>query len=258
MTQLRVNWIIHPIACRAFLSMSNAQALVAERFSARPALRSRLRVICLVASGFLPAAGADAATPGKSYFFATRDACVASGVFLQRECDAAFANASAELVDRSPRFATGADCRLRFHLCEMRRVAPEEDRETAAAEEEPGRFVPMALGVEMVATGKGVMAAPVLAVETPASLFPKVAVARAYEARDTEPPKKEAANSTILPADHFEPFRKRRPFDGAATFSAYALGALGDTPHIEAAQSFASQESPEERRARLKNAPFIE
>jgi len=240
--------------------MLNAQVLVTASFCARGAVCRLSLATCLAASGVLiDGGGAFAASPGKSYFFATRDACVAAGVFLKRECDAAFANAGAELRDRAPRFSTGEDCRLRFHMCEMRRFAPQDGADSEGVEADPVAYVPSALGVEMVASAKSVEAAPVLAVETPPSLFPKVSVARVYEPREREAPRQEASeNSAILPADRFEPFKKRKPSDGAPTFNAYALGALGDGQRLDASASVASQESPQERRARLKNAPFIE
>jgi len=214
-----------------------------------------LLAVGLAASAIhLGAGGACAAAPGKSYFFATRDACAASGVFQKRECDGAFVNARAELRDRAPRFSSSAECRIRFHLCEMRKPDPRDDEENSATGVENEDFIPLALGVEMVASLKGVEATPVLAVETPPRLFPRYPVSRLYEVQEKAPPEREAsAQGAILPADHFEPFPKRAVPDSARVFSAYTLGALDD-----ASSSAASLETPEDRRRRLKNAPFIE
>lgn len=212
--------------------------LLRPRTSCVPALSAAL----VFAAGFAQAGPA----PGKSYFFATRDACVASGMFARRECDKAFFNARAQLRDRAPGFATGGDCRLKFRLCEMRRVDREEGGGVV--------FSPLALGVEMMVTLRGVEAAPTLAVETPPGLLPRYPVARVYAAREKEAQRREEPGQTaILPADRFEPFSKRKPFEGAVTFNAYALGASDDD-----ARSYAAQESPQERRERLRSAPFIE
>ncbi|WP_363347094.1 hypothetical protein [Methylocystis echinoides] len=58
--------------------------------------------------------------------------------------------------------------------------------------------------------------------------------------------------AAILSPDRFVPFSKRQPFTGEVTFAAAALGDI-DGATIEPAS-----ETREERRRRLKNAPFIE
>ncbi|WBK00092.1 DUF1190 domain-containing protein [Methylocystis parvus] len=197
-----------------------------------------------------------AAAPGKTYFFATRDACMVSGAFSARECAAAFANARLQLRDSAPRFASGGECRLKFRLCEVIRVEPPDDAAMAyAPTDEAVVFSPMALGVEMIASAKGVEAAPTLAIDTRARLFPYYPVARAYEARREEASQPGAAkdNPAILPPDRFEPFSKRKVVGSVMTFTASALGA------IENATANADPgETPEQRRARLKAAPFIQ
>lgn len=196
-------------------------------------------------------ANAAASTAGKTYFFATREACVASGAFTARECIAAFANARQQLRDRAPRFETGSDCRLRFRLCDVSREESQEDDALAYAPSEAVAYTPTALGVEIVATPKGAEAAPTLAVDTPARTFPYFPVSRRYEAQRPESAQAGAdpENPAILAADRFEPFSKCKPAKGATTFVASALGAIEGATH---------DESAEERRARLKAAPFIE
>ncbi|MEK8092481.1 hypothetical protein WOC76_08080 [Methylocystis sp. IM3] len=56
----------------------------------------------------------------------------------------------------------------------------------------------------------------------------------------------------ILSPDRFVPFSKRKPFTGQTAFAAAALGA------IEEGAADASTETREQRRLRLKSAPFIE
>lgn len=223
-------------------------------FRARgPALRASLKISPLVALLFC-AEAAGAATPGRIYFFATRDACAASGSFTRQECFAAFNNAAAQLQDRAPRFASRGECRAKFQLCEIRRQPAGGDA-LAYAEAETAAFTPVALGVEMMATARGAEAAPTLAVETSARLFPKFPVRQVYEAQAVEPQQEAGVEgrTAILPSDRFEPFPRNKPMDVRATFSRFALGALD-----EAASSSAARESPAERRARLKSAPFIE
>jgi hypothetical protein len=210
-----------------------------------------LRVLAamVAALSIFPWSGAAfAATPDKSYFFATREACAAA--FRKRECDAAFANAEAELRDRAPSFDSRSECRLKYHFCEARRIEPLDAEETEAI-----AYSPLALGVEMVAAARGVVAAPVLAVETPPSLFPRYPVAREYVARMKEPPRDEAlAYNAILPADRFAPFPKNSAAGAIASFVPVAPSAADDAPLTVASQ----EETPQERRARLRNAPFVE
>ncbi len=121
--------------------------------------------------------------------------------------------------------------------------------------EEPS-YAPSALGVEIVASPNGVEAAPTLAVETRERLFPYYPVSKVYEPEqegrseaargDGE---RERQNAAILSPDHFEPFSKRKPVAGATTFTASALGAI---------EASSSRETRDERRMRLRNAPFVE
>lgn len=222
----------------------------------RPARVGRRRgpSLCACLIALLPA-GADAATLGKTYFFASRDACLASGAFAARECAAAFANARAQLRDKSPRFSGSAECRLHFRLCE--RLAADATDGGAlpyAAEEEEEIYAPAALGVEMIASARGVEAAPTLAVETPNRIFPYFPVSKSYEAQEGETAQAKAVQekAAILAPDRFVPFSTRKPFTGEVTFAATALGA------IEGATAGASpDETREQRRLRLKSAPFV-
>jgi hypothetical protein len=257
---------MHPYALsvsRAFLTMFSTKASAANSACARMPL---VRVVSCVSLLSLAAIVDDAAaaTPGKTYFFATRDACAASGAFSPRECAAAFANARAQLQDRAPRFAGSGECRLHYRICEPIRVeTPSEDAMSYAPAEEVS-FAPSALGVEIVASSNGVEAAPTLAVETRERLFPYYPVSKPYEAqqegasvqaRDESGEKRsrrEQQNAAILSPDHFEPFSRRNPIAGATTFTASALGA------IQSAAGDPRDESREARRMRLRNAPFVE
>lgn len=212
-------------------------------------IRLFLTISWLLLGRLMAVAGAGAATSGKTYFFATREACTASHAFTARECAAAFINAKAQLEDRAPRFESSGDCRLRFRLCEVRWMEPQQDQALAYAETDAVAFMPMALGVELIRTERGVEAAPTLAVDTPTKLFPYFPVSLTYEARMSL----QLENSAILSADRFEPFSQRQPFTGATTFIPAALGAIEGAP-----SGSASYETREERRARLKNAPFVE
>jgi uncharacterized protein YgiB involved in biofilm formation len=216
----------------------------------------------LMAAGLAPAAAESA----KTWFFATREACLAAGAFSARECANAFANARAQLRDRAPRFGSAAECRLRFRLCERGAdAAPRESEALAYAAPEPAAvYTPMALGVEMIATARGAEAAPTLAIDSRSRLFPYYPVGRDYAARRAFERENEQAqdaarpaetqNAAILPPDHFEPFSSRKPVRGAVTFTASVLGSIDYGPADAAPRS----ETREQRRARLKSAPFIQ
>lgn len=204
---------------------------------------------CLLS--FFDAGAAPAATAGKAFFFASREACIASQIFTQKECAAAFANAREQLLDLAPRFSSGGECRLRFQLCEIRGGGLQDEEAMAYAEAEtPVIYTPVALGVEMFATANGVEASPTLAVDTPGKLFPRFPVSEVYERREM----REDADryGAILPADRFQPFPKRKSLDVSQVFRPFALGAIDEKRRP------ASQETPAARRERLKNAPFME
>lgn len=145
---------------------------------------------------------------------------------------------------------------MRFRLCTATRMEPQEGEALGYAQDEAIVFTPLALGVEMVASARGAESAPTLAIDTPARLFPYAPVARRYEPPRPgfdQPGEFQEKNLTILAADHFEPFSKRKPFDGPMTFTASALGAI-----VGATHDVSPAETREQRRARLKTAPFVE
>lgn len=243
--------------------MSSIIASVANSVCARlpmPRVAPFLSVLCLAAI----VDDAAAATLGKTYFFATRNACAASGAFSPRECAAAFANAHAQLQDRAPRFASSAECRLHFRICEPVRTESSSGDAMSYAPAEDLAYAPSALGVEIAASPNGVEAAPTLAVETRERLFRYYPVSKPYEpeqegaseqVRDElgeRGNRREQQNAAILAPDHFEPFSRRRPVAGATTFTASALGA------IQEAAGGPGDETREARRMRLRNAPFVE
>lgn len=228
--------------------MSSMHAFAKSCRRRRPAfhLSPVVPLACLLS--FFDAGTVPAATAGKAYFFASRQACVASQAFTEQECAAAFANAREQLFDLAPRFSSAGECRLRFQLCEIRGGGPQEEEAMAYAEAEaPISYTPVALGVEMSATADGVEAAPTLAVDTPAKLFPRFPVSEIYQRREDA-----ERYGAILPADRFQPFPKRQPIDVNQVFRPFALGAVEETRRP------ASQETPAARRERLKNAPFVE
>lgn len=229
--------------------MSRTEASAAATGDARA---TTLRGLLLCAFLLAPSPAAFAATPGKIYFFATRDACVTSGAFAARDCAAAFANARAQMREKAPRFSAATECRLHFHLCEpVQGDAPVEDV-LSYAPAEATAFAPMALGVEMIASAKGVEAAPTLAVETASRIFPYYPVSQSYEEKEGVSLQAKAAQerAAILAPDRFVPFSRRKPFTGEVTFAAAALGAIEGATASDA-------ETREQRRLRLKSAPFV-
>jgi hypothetical protein len=183
----------------------------------------------------------------KSYFFATREACAASGAFRKRDCEAAFANAFDQLRDRAPNFSSKGDCQLRFRLCEIRR----DDVLAVSGRSAPPTYTPLALGVEIADTGAGAVAAPVLAVETPAGMFLAQPVSRAYASRGSET-REQNEPRLAPPTDRFEPFSSPRALNSnelieASGFSAFTQGGVLE-----------SHETQGDRRTRLRNAPLIE
>jgi hypothetical protein len=101
---------------------------------------------------FLPPAPAAA---GKSYFFASRGACASSGQFSAQDCAAAFARVDTLLHERAPKFTNKYECVLEFKLCEK----------------DADSYLPGALGVELIRSSKGLVALPMLAVETPRDML---------------------------------------------------------------------------------------
>lgn len=172
--------------------------------------------------------GAHAA--GKSFFFATREACNAVRLFNRNECANAFANAASEVRARAPSFAVKTECVLRFALCEVDHVS--------------GHYSPIMLGVEIFDAGSGGLTEPVLGVANPPGLFQphtiRSLVTVVSPPSEEDPSRAASLSSSImqppLPSDHFVTF-------GDAQDSS-------ETKH--------PVETPAQRKARLQQAPFIE
>lgn len=220
---------------------------------AAPLTNGRLRPLSLffAASATLAAASfcaeATAGVFGNSFLFATPEACASSGMFRRRQCDIAFANALAELQERTQSFASRSKCEARFRLCERRPGADEGYR-------------PALLGIEIVIARDHPSATPVLAVETP-RMFAGRSISQLVA-----PARQEADRwIPILPGDRFRP-------DGANVFESRDMSFA---PHIFAPHVFAphvedssaatfdeavrpERESASARRERLRSAPFIE
>ncbi len=189
---------------------------------------------------------ASAVGGGKSFFFATRDACYASEIFRKWECDNAFANAAEQMRDHAPGFESKVECQLRFQLCE-RRLEQESE-----AEVEVVRYAPEMLGVEIFNDPAGVMTAPVLAVANPPGMFKASPIARTLA--PTPAPQPEKAPSSILPADRFQPLSITKVGRGFAPFD------WSEAREPPASQQFENgdDQSLAQRRERLRSAPFVE
>jgi hypothetical protein len=185
----------------------------------------------------------NASQAGKSHFFATREACAASGEFRKWECETAFANAAEQLYNQAPSFPSKADCQLQFRLCGRRPSESDSDAD----------YAPLALGIEIANTPEGSIAAPALAVETPAGMLPPRPVSRAFGGRRMD--KSEPRNVELAPrTDRFEPFFggrviEQRTFIRQSSFMTLAPEKTNNAPTLETLQ---------DRRLRIKNAPFIE
>lgn len=180
----------------------------------------------------------------KPVFFATRAACAASKIFSAQECDNAFDNAVAEIKTRRLSFASRIDCMVRFRLCERFGGASE------------AVFAPALLGIEIAKGPGGRVAAPVLAVETTPGFFPARSIASVYA-----PPTDTQGNSEDTQAradrfsDHFalvDAGKIRENWTHFRTRQSAGSAASGDQA------AWTRRETPQERRDRLKNAPFIE
>jgi uncharacterized protein YgiB involved in biofilm formation len=199
-------------------------------------------------AGNSPRAGA--APLGKLYFFATREACAASGVFRKSECDAAFTNAFDQLRDRAPSFASRADCQIRFRLCEPQR----NESATLSTSGERRSYMPLAIGIEIARAGKGAVAAPALAVEAPRGMFAAQPVSRAYVPGELGRDPNDTVKGAATPADRVEPLSA-----GGALDPQRSIEASGVT-NVEQKKGESSppRETPQERRIRLRNAPLVE
>lgn len=184
---------------------------------------------------------ATAAQTRKSYFFATREACAASGHFREWECEAAFTIAWELLSDRAPTFSSMDECQFRFRLCG--RKEPETE----------SLYAPIALGIEIASTAEGSIAAPTLAIETPIGMLPPRPLPRAYEAQELD--KIGRRDVELAPrADGFEPFRGRGVIELRKFIPNGDLVSLAS----EKARNASTLESLQARRTRIRSAPLIE
>lgn len=174
----------------------------------------------------------------KPAFYATSAACVAAKIFNRRECDNAFSNAVAQLRDRRLAFSSRIDCMLQFHLCEQ--------------QGQDGVYVPVVLGVEIVKGRRGAFATPVLAVPTPPGLLPPQSITSIVAPRETESvPRK----LVLLPTDHFE---RVDPSGVREAWRHFRRREMGISPVFVADEPGKPRETPQQRRLRLLEAPFIE
>lgn len=208
--------------------MSNLHLAAWKGRSARARSRLTRRVLVDIIVLLLGAVAAEPAAAEKSFFFATREACDAAGLFDKYECVNAFVNASTELKARAPTFVNRTDCLLRFGLCESDPV--------------DGRYTPVLLGVEIFETRLGGLATPVLAVASPQGMFRPHPI-QGLEQTDPSraPGEAEAAGGPlapvlVLPSADGRRVEARNPSD----FSRHP------------------SETPAQRRERLLKAPFIE
>ncbi len=211
--------------------------------------------LALAASSLLCAAPTMAAGGGKSFFFATRDACYASAIFRKWECDNAFANASAQVRARAPTFAAKFECQLHFQLCQRRVDAAPETEAELEAESDSLRYGPEMLGVEIFEGPAGIVTSPVLAVASPPGMFEAQPIARLVESAE-EPEKPKGA---ILPADRFLPLSTVKVDRGWSPFSQAPASAAAPTAQRDAEKDDpADEKSLTQRRERLRSAPFVE
>ncbi len=185
---------------------------------------------------------------GKSFFFATRQACAASGNFNASECENAFANAQSEVLSRAPSFSAKFECQLRFTIC-TRLVSTTPENAGAV------RFGPEMLGVE-ISGPRNAEVTPVLAVTNPPRMFQSHPISHIEVTPGQE---LVVHRGQILPAGHFEPFNSFKVVGGWAPFPAendISVQSIASQSHDVADLSEEARAAA--RRERLKNAPFVE
>jgi hypothetical protein len=177
----------------------------------------------------------------KTYFFATREACIASGRFQNWECTAAFTIALDQLSNHAPSFSSLDECQFRFRLCSRR----QSETETL--------YAPQALGIEIDATPNGSIVAPTLAIETPMGMLPPQPVSRTTESQEAD--RIGSRDVELAPrSDGFEPFR------GGSVVVPRKFILQSDLVGISStrSQSASTPETTQARRMRIKSAPLIE
>lgn len=142
-------------------------------FAKNPAPRTRgsgrILSLLVVAIDLTSGVSLASASPGsRSYFFATSEACAASGSFSKPECANAFVNAEAEMRAHAPNFGTKFACEIRFRLCGSDPSASEPSEHEQLAR---GSFSPIMLGVEISVQSDGRVVTPVIAVMPPPGTF---------------------------------------------------------------------------------------
>ncbi len=186
---------------------------------------------------------------GKSFFFATKQACAASGDFTATECENAFANAQTEVLGRAPSFSAKFECQLRFSIC-VRRVSTTPENATVV------RFGPEMLGVEISGLRNAEVASPVLAVATPPGLFQSHPISRSEVTPGQE---LVVHRGQILPAGRFEPFNSFKVVGGWAPFpSENEISDQSVASQSHDVADLSDEGRAAARRERLKNAPFVE
>lgn len=218
----------------------------------------RRRAVCELASlsaffalGCAWANAFPAAPAPNAAFFASPGACIASKILSKSECDEAFGAAIREMRSRGLYFASQFECVARFRLCE-RVDGPAELGATHT-------FRPVLLGIEIARGPRGRFAEPVFAVETPPEFLPpKPAAGVVPRTREglgalTSAPKPPQL-SPELPIDHFEHVDS---WDIKKRWSEFHLDAAGPNS-LPADADSRPRETPQQRRERIKNAPYIE
>ena len=218
------------------------------RSRSRPLVRTALSAKLLLTGIYacLPG-GAAAVNFGGHEFFASVQACIAARKYEKRVCVNAFANSMAEVKERQLAFPSRADCVFRFRLCE---------KIEAGAEASAGRaFAPVLLGVEISNGPKGLLAAPVFAVETSPDLFPAKPIVQAAPP-STEEIVPEAPEEPVgLPVDHFTHVNSGFAGEGWRRFQ---LRRAKNGEPVAVIKEEPTRETPAQRRERIRNAPFVD
>jgi hypothetical protein len=178
------------------------------------------------------------AVAGGSFLFATPHACASAGIFRRRECEIAFSNAQTELQERTETFSSRRRCEARYRLCEK-------------SDSDESAFRPVLLGVEIMGRRERWAVAPVLGVETP-RLFSGRPISRIVAPR----PMTERW-TPILAGDRFRLGGAGAATAGAEPFDDADFEAQAQARAPEPA-AIATRESADERRERLRSAPFVE
>jgi hypothetical protein len=224
-------------------SLFSFSAKAAGRVSPRPCaapISGRRRAIAVAVAAFGAALlaldpPAPAAAAG-SFLYATPHACASSGIFRRRECEIAFANAQTELQERTESFSSRGRCEARYRLCEKR-----DGDETV--------YRPVLLGVEIIGGRDHWSVAPLLGVETP-RLFSGRPISRLVAPR----PMTERW-TPILAGGRFRLGKAGAETASAEPFDEADFEMQAKEPEPAA---YATRESPDARRERLRSAPFVQ